>query len=398
MSLFDVEALMAPVTSENPCGPDLRAEPEFRDIEDAPGGFASLKPPELLKVVKLCAEVLTRTKDQMPAIVAAQAAVRAGSLSTANAALEFVAGITDAEWDGFHPGPAEEMVIGRVNELSALARPAAMLLPLQRLAMASLPAPSETEFNAAMLAQALVPVKAWSGEDEERLKAQTANGTLTAAAARSVKPTQEGAKQLRGIMVALSDASRAADTAAETLPAGFDAAQTRPLAIILRDQVAARRADLQSMSDLLYTIAEVYEKRASDSPSFGPVHAQLKQMIGNADLFLEQFPDPNAVVEAPADADGDTEAAAGESSAGGAATAAAKPRGFSGDTPRNRADVLVAIDAINRYYAEHEPTSPVPLMLKRMREWVEMDFIRLLREIAPSSVDEAGKLLAIRPE
>ena len=68
------------------------------------------------------------------------------------------------------------------------------------------------------------------------------------------------------------------------------------------------------------------------------------------------------------------------------------------DVPRNRADVQTGLDAIIRYYVENEPTSPVPLMLKRVRRWVDLDFYRLIEEITPDSVSEARRLLAIRDE
>jgi type VI secretion system protein ImpA len=394
MSLIDVEALLAPVSDDQPCGPDLRSDPEFRDIEDAPGSFAGMKPPELSKIVRRCAEMLAKTKDQMPAIVAVQAAVRAGDVATAHAGLAFIARMAEDHWDAFHPGPAEEMAIGRVNELSALARPPAMLLPLQRLAMTAMPAPSTTEFTATMLEQALAPVKEWNSEDDEKLAAQTQSGAISAAAARSAKPNQEAARQLRNIMVALSEDARAADAAADTLPSGFDSAAALPVAMHLRSHVVARRDALQALSDQLYTINEVYERKMGDSPSFGPILSQLKSMVGTADKFLEMFPDPSA---APVGEDAPAEAADGGAPVAGVAAVAA-PKRFSGDTPQTRADVLVAIDAIVKYYTTNEPTSPVPLMLRRVRDWVEMDFYRLLKEIAPNAADEAQRLLAIRNE
>ncbi|QMW23347.1 type VI secretion system protein TssA [Sandaracinobacteroides saxicola] len=392
MALFDLETLLVPLSDEAPCGPDLRGEPDFRDIEDAPGAFANQKPPELLKVVRQCAELLTRTKDQMLAIVAVQAAARAGDIATANEALAFIARLTDEQWEHFHPGPADEMVIGRINELSALTRPAAVVLPLQRLGLAAMPGAAGTEFSTGMLAQAMDTVPEWTEELESKLAAQVESGALTSVAARSVKPTHEGARQLRIIMLSLSPAARSKDAAEDAVPSDFDADATRPLALALRGQLIERRAQLQAMSDHFYTLMEIYQNRASDSPSFGPITAQLKTMLKAIDDFLEAFPEPG---EGEGEATGD----AGES--GGAVAVAGAParsRGFSGDTPRTRADVITALDAIKRYYAEHEPTSPVPLMLNRVRDWVEMDFMRLMRDIAPESAGEVAKLLAIDDE
>ncbi len=400
MSSIDLDGLLVPLDGDNPCGPDLRGEPEFRDLEDAPGEFSTLKPPELMKVVRRCTDMLARTKDQMPAIVATQAAVRAGDIETTKALLSFVRKVAETFWDDFHPGPADEMAIGRINELSALARPAAMLLPLQRFGLVGLPAPSTTEFTAAVVEMALDPVPEWTSEDQEKLDARVASGTVSAAAARLARPNQEAARQLRGIMIAISDAERGRDAAADCLVSGFDADAVRPLAMQLRAALEVRVTALRGLSDEIYALVDAFESRMSDSPSMGPVINQLKSMTGVSEAFLERFPDPVAVVEdaAAADADPASESAGGESAGGAVAGAPPAAKRFSGDTPRSRTDVLVAIDAIVRYYSENEPTSPVPLMLKRVRNWVEMDFYRLVEEISPNSIDEIRRLLAIRDD
>lgn len=393
MSIIDIEALRAPLSGDNPCGPDLRGDPEFRELEDAPGDFAGMKPPELNKLVRRCGDMLMRTRDQMPAIVGIQAAARAGDIDTAIALFAFLAQLADENWDNYHPGPAEEMAIGRVNELSALARPAALLLPLQRLGIASLPPPSTTEYVASMVELALEPVNAWNSEDDEKLAARVASGAITAAAARSAKPNQEAARQLRGIMISLSESERQRDAAADCLPSDFNASASRPAAMALRAAVVARLGQLQALSDQIYTLGEVFERKMGDSPSLGPVLNLLKSTIATITRFLEIFPDPDAVVAAADEAGAD--AATGEGAAPGTAAAVAAPKRFSGDTPQTRADVLVAIDAIMRYYSETEPTSPVPLMLRRVRNWVDMDFYALLKEISPDAVSEARRLLAI---
>ena len=49
----------------------------------------------------------------------------------------------------------------------------------------------------------------------------------------------------------------------------------------------------------------------------------------------------------------------------------------------SREDVIKAMDAIADYYRRREPTSPVPAALQRVREWVELDFLALIEDIAP---------------
>jgi type VI secretion system protein ImpA len=64
----------------------------------------------------------------------------------------------------------------------------------------------------------------------------------------------------------------------------------------------------------------------------------------------------------------------------------------------SREDVVKAIDAIAEYYQRREPGSPIPVALRRVRTWVSMDFMAILRDIAPNSISEAGAVLLSRPD
>jgi type VI secretion system protein ImpA len=384
---FDLDKLSAPISDAAPCGPDLRDDPAFRDIEDAPGEFVGQSAGDLRKVVSRCIEFLEKTKDQMPAIVAVQASVRAGDFDVANAALQLIKSFGESYWEDFHPGPAEDMAIGRVNELSALSRPAAIILPLQRAGLAKMPAPSTIEFNSAMLTQAAAPVLEWTSDNETALGAKIESGAMTTLAAKAMKATHDGARTLRAIMRTIAPQALAADRAAGAGDdASVDAGQAAALAVILRLQVVAAAAPLKAMSDVLYDIMAIYDGHSVDSPSFGPVVAQLKSIDAAIEGFLGAFPDPDDVSVAD-----DTEAESPGMVVGGAPRAAP----FSAGTPQSRADVSASIAAICRFYAQNEPSSPVPLMLQRVQTWIHKDFIDLIKEIAPNSVDEVTRLLAI---
>lgn len=395
--MLDIEGLLAPLSDDAPCGPDLRAEPEFRDIEDAPGDFANLKAPELLAVVARCDALLARTKDQAPALVAVQAAVRVGDLGLATAALSLVKGFADLYWDDFHPGPAEDMTIARINELSALARPAAMVLPIQRMALARLPAPSAQGFTAAVLGLACAPVAEWSSEDEATLAAQVENGHLSATQARTIRPNRENARMLRSIVRVLSADARAADMDAgvEGESTGMDPAALAAVARDLRTQVEDNVVSLRTISDMLYDINAIYDTRAGDSATFGPVLSAIKAAVDESERFLATFPVDEARAGADAVASEEGRATGdGAPAPAPAGATGAPPRGFVVTTPQSRADVVTALDAVARFFIENEPTSPVPLMLKRVRAWVQMDFMQLLNDIAPNAIDDAQRLLA----
>ena len=332
----------------------------------------------------------------MPAIVAVQASARAGDFDVANDMLHLIHSFAANYWEDFHPGPAEEMAIGRVNELSALARPAALTLPLQRAGLARMPAPSTVEFNAAMLAQASGPVPEWTSDNERALGAKIESGAMTSVVAKTMKATHEGARLLRTIMRTIAPGALAADIAADAAGSddSVDPGQAAVLATTLRAQVVAAAPAFKAMSDTLYDIMATYDGHSVDSPSFGPIIAQLKSVEASIDGFLEVFPDPT-VVAVPEEDVADAVVEAGGAS-GGAATGKARP--FSADTPRTRADVVAAIEAILQFYIEGEPSSPVPLMLRRVLTWVNKDFMQLMQEIAPNGADEATRLLAIKTD
>jgi type VI secretion system protein ImpA len=72
----------------------------------------------------------------------------------------------------------------------------------------------------------------------------------------------------------------------------------------------------------------------------------------------------------------------------------ASARGAPGEV-RSRDDVLRAIDAICKYYAAHEPSSPVPVLLGRCKRLVTMSFAEILQEMVPDALPQlrviAGK-------
>jgi type VI secretion system protein ImpA len=79
-------------------------------------------------------------------------------------------------------------------------------------------------------------------------------------------------------------------------------------------------------------------------------------------------------------------------SQGSGAKPAPSGPGFSGGI-NSREDVIKALDAIALYYRTKEPGSPVPFALRRARDWVSLNFLQVLEDIAPNSMDEARRVL-----
>ncbi|WP_281557754.1 type VI secretion system protein TssA [Thalassomonas sp. RHCl1] len=60
-----------------------------------------------------------------------------------------------------------------------------------------------------------------------------------------------------------------------------------------------------------------------------------------------------------------------------------------------RADVEQAIDNICDYFQQHEPSSPVPLLLKRAKTLINKDFMQIMNDLAPNGADQVKALAGI---
>jgi len=52
----------------------------------------------------------------------------------------------------------------------------------------------------------------------------------------------------------------------------------------------------------------------------------------------------------------------------------------------NRHDVIRALDEICAYYQAHEPSSPLPLLLQRCRRLATLDFVEIMKDLAPDAL------------
>ncbi len=115
------------------------------------------------------------------------------------------------------------------------------------------------------------------------------------------------------------------------------------------------------------------------SVNFQPAYDVLSAIKRNLDFFT------GGAEAAP-------EAGAGDVPAAGGAASAPRSGGAPGSV-ESREDVMRALDAIADYYRRKEPSSPVPLALMRAREWVTLDFMAVMEDIAPGSLDDVRRIL-----
>jgi len=123
------------------------------------------------------------------------------------------------------------------------------------------------------------------------------------------------------------------------------------------------------------------EGGADVAPDFGPLSTQLAKLNR---VYREQL-------ASRSDAVAGGEAAAG--SPGGTAAA-----GFTGGAIQSRADAVRALDAVAEFFRRNEPSSPIPLFVERAKRLVSKDFLEVLADIAPEALGVARTAGGIKPE
>lgn len=80
------------------------------------------------------------------------------------------------------------------------------------------------------------------------------------------------------------------------------------------------------------------------------------------------------------------------------APAAARPAtaALSGSVA-SRADAVRAIEMVCAYLDRHEPTNPAQLFLRRARSLLELNFLELMKELAPNALDDVARIVGVDP-
>ena len=143
--MLDIDALLAPIAPDNPCGDDLAFSPEVDEIARArladdpsleQGAWVTaLKEADWKLVGKRCAGLLqTRSKDLQLAVWLAEANAKTGGMRGLAEGLGLVAALCERYWEGLHPQADEDGFERRIGVLAWLAGRIAPLVKTMPLA------------------------------------------------------------------------------------------------------------------------------------------------------------------------------------------------------------------------------------------------------------------------
>ncbi|MDP3550855.1 MAG: type VI secretion system ImpA family N-terminal domain-containing protein [Novosphingobium sp.] len=334
---LDIAALIAPLSEEAPSGPDLSYDGVRMEIEGVFERPVSEDGGESdidwRKVIDQIVTQGAQTRDIWLPVYLMRAATFARRFDLLVEAAEWLAAMLEERWADLHPQLDEYGFIGRKAPCESLTRISDFLGPLGRV-----PLIEHARFGR------------FSCDDIERFADQ---GT-----------SAEGYGPFRATIEATDSDEITACVER------FDALRT-----------AFRRID-----GVLTTNAD-----GDTATNFKPTYEKLDRFRNALSAVL---PGQAKIVD---ESGGENSSDTGDLDGGNATAFVATPAGaaFSGSI-RNRDDVLRALDAICAYFHAMEPGSPVPLLLKRAREWTGLDFMTVLEDLAPGGLEEASRVLQSR--
>jgi type VI secretion system protein ImpA len=356
MSL-DLEALLAPISDDAPSGDSLEYDPEFTELEIA----AQRKPdqqfgdtvvpgaePDWEDVAQRAAKLLGRSKDLRAAMHLAQAVIRSEGFPGFRDALALVDGYLDRFWDSLHPqlDPDDDNdPTMRVNLLGTLCNVGAIIKPVRDAPLAA-----------------------------SRVFGTVSTRAVTDLDAAEAKPADEESAE-----PASAGGPSRSDVEAIFMDCPLEDFQATVAAI--RESIGLAR----HIEEMLTT-----QVGAGNAIDMSALTAALKEAEGTAAPWLArrtQGEDAASTVVA--------EEPAGEADDTGRATVAAgsaAARGAGRAGVHSRDDAVRALDEICRYFEQHEPSSPVPLLLSRAKRWVALDFMAILEDVSPDAAREVEKL------
>jgi type VI secretion system protein ImpA len=336
MSTIDVDALLLEIDSDAPCGPDLEYDPAFLALEQEALGKPEVQygetitpavPPDWKIVRRMAGELLERSRDLRLAIHLARASLALSGIAGLADSLLLVERLLDTRWDSVHPlldADDDNDPTLRINSLAILSDTGTLVRELKDATLVILP-------GLGPLTIKLLEI---------------ANGE---------QPPPAGQEK-----IALGSIERAvADLAPDRLAASVD---------------ALKRA-LDSVVNIeLILVRQVGSSQALNLDA-------LTRPLRKAHEFLAR----QGAGAAPADNADDADAAAAADSPVPGAVPRAASAAISGDIG-SRDDVLRMLDKLVGYYARHEPSSPIPILLERAKRLVPMNFFEIMQDLAPDGV------------
>ena len=343
MSVIDVETLLGEVTAGLPCGEDLEYDPAFAQMEEQAqetperqygDTIIPAEPADWRSVKKTALALAERTRDVRVAVYLTRALLHTDGLPGFAEGLALVDGLIERFWDQLYPqlDPDDDNdPTLRVNTVVALCDPET-----------TLPALRETPL-----------IHSRSLGRISLRDIHIASGVLTPLAKEEGElPTPA---KIKGAFQ---------EVGPETIQA--------TVALVAAAMESVRRIEA-GLTDQI---------GVSQAPDMSALTSVLKEMRHALVDHLQQ-----QGVTLTDEGSAETGEGGGMQPVG-SAVAGSSPRLVVGEIA-SREDALRMLDKICEYFDRYEPSSPVPLLLRRAKRLMAKDFMAILLDLAPGGADQA---------
>jgi type VI secretion system protein ImpA len=356
--LVDFESLTQGLSAESPCGNALDYDPAFAELENAARSrpeqhfgttLVPAQDPDWRQVQSKSLALMQRTRDLRIAVLLARAQAVLEGLPGLTASLELIRQLLLKHWEQIHPQldpdePNDPLV--RMNALAALVDPAGLLRDLNAVPFVQSPTAGACSIR----------------EAEQVLGI--------------ARPADEQSPMAKAQLTALVRAHAAAGGRNESQLA-FETASA--LKSVLTEKVGVHQAlDLGPLLQKLRPLAAFHADAVGEA---GP-------------MLTESMAGPSGMAGAHSEMPGD-------GAGGGAGGAAARPGeaggSRNGSEIRSREDAIRELDRVCAYLERHEPANPAPLLIRRSQRLLRMNFLDILRDLAPEGMSSIEKIAGVPP-
>lgn len=337
---MDIEALLAEIAGDAPCGPDLSYDQAFFALEQAARDKAEQQfgdtvipgeGPDWNAVQRLAEELFGRTKDLRVAVHYLRALVCLRQLGGLHDGLLVLEQLFERYWASFHPlldADDNDDPTERVNAMAPLTESTGFLRDLRQAQVVNLAGVGKVTIRDILVMQGRFP----QSEGETPLTQNVVEAAMRAAVAQS----PDAVSNVRESYQAIGRISR-----------------------FLNDKLG---------------------------PDVAPDLRPLFDMV-KAPLQLFEAVSPAPVAESEGEAA--TEGTAGE--AGAVPVAAQKAVG----ELRTRDDAIRTLDKVCEFMERNEPGHPAPLLIRRAQRLMQMSFFEIIGDLAPDSLSKIKGIAGI---
>jgi len=349
MSIIDIESILSEVVGDEPCGKDLEYDPDFISFETKVVGkpeqrigdsYIPPEPPNWREVQQDAIALLNRTKDLRVAVHLTKALLNTTGFEGMSDGLAVVRGLIERYWDNFHPrlDPDDDNdPTMRVNILASLCDASSFVQVIR-----------DTDI---------------------------------------VNSRALGRFSLRDIDIAMGALSAQSDDDRTIDMATVDAA-------FMDADLDAVRSDFEAISQCHEHITQIDTYVTEKVGASGAMNLdELTSMFKHARQFIAERLARRGERDAVSGEAAGTDVMGSESDS---ATEAAVVSSVATAVPgkiNSREDAMKALDRVCDYYTRCEPSSPVPLLLRRAKRLATKDFMGILRDMLPDGLSDASKIV-----